>query len=188
MSHKSRSFASSKNESPSSFARLEPLATNANGPSIVSTAAVSDPCAAAFRRDAKSSRPRGAAQSALGPFPLAAPVSGARPARDRPARSDASRVGTVSSETRVSRGSAFASCPVCGASGGPPTMATTSMGPGGGAPSAPPRPRPAPAPSLPGRPPSPISSPRREAELLAFVDGSEASESGDLNLQRKTSR
>ena len=85
MSHKSRSFASSKNESPSSFARLEPLAANANGPSIVSTAAVVRPRAAAFGRDAEVVATARRRAVALGPFPLAAPrlrrETGARPTR-----------------------------------------------------------------------------------------------------------
>ena len=123
----------------------------------------------------KSSRPRGAAQSRLDHFLSPRPVSGARPARDRPARNDASRVGTVSSETRVSRGSAFASCPVCGAEVAVRLMNDHLDGPRCGAPTPPPRPRPAPAPSLPGHFLIPdFITEAEEAELLAFVDGGEA--------------
>lgn len=124
----------------------------------------------------KSSRPRGAAQSRLDHFLSPRPVSGARPARDRPARNDASRVGTVSSETRrVSRGSAFASCPVCGAEVAVRLMNDHLDGPRCGAPTPPTRPRPAPAPSLPGHFLIPdFITEAEEAELLAFVDGGEA--------------
>ena len=175
MSHKSRSFASSKNESPSSFARLEPLAANANGPSIVSTAAVVRPRAAAFGRDAEVVATARRRAVALGPFPLAAPrlrrETGARPTRAQ--RRLAGRHRLLRDSPRVPR-SAFASCPVCGAEVAVRLMNDHLDGPRCGAPTRPPRPDPPPAPSLPGHFLMAAITEAEEAELLAFVDGGEA--------------
>ena len=187
MSHKSRSFASSKNESPSSFARLEPLAANANGPSIVSTAAVVRPRAAAFGRDAEVVATARRRAVALGPFPLAAPRL-RRETGARPTRAQRTPRGSAPSPPRL------AACPaervrvlsrVRRRSGGPPDERPPRWAPVW-RPDAPPRPDP------PPRPRSPAIPHRFHrgggGGLLAFVDGGEATIPGTLHLQRKTSR